>query len=105
MKREISPEELKQAWNDLAEKDAGKGYRAMRLLASAPKQTLPFLRERLQLQDAPEKSVIDLIADLDAYRYAVRNKAAKKLLTLQDRAEPVLRQTAGANCRSTWKNG
>ena len=91
--KEFDPKALVQAWNDLAAEDATKAYRAMSLLASSPGKTVPFLRERLQLLGTePDKTVVNLIADLGSDRFAVRDNAAKKLLKLHDCAEPLLRR-------------
>jgi dipeptidyl aminopeptidase/acylaminoacyl peptidase len=88
-----TPAELEQAWTDLHSEDAAVAFRAMRRLAAAPAQALPFLRLRLgPVQAADPKRVRRLVADLDSDDFAVREKATAELVKLGDRAVGALHQ-------------
>ena len=74
------PLDVDTAWRDLAGVDAGTAYQAMRRLAAAPTEAIPFLRKHLQaVPVVDEKRLAGLIADLDNEVFAVREKATKDL--------------------------
>ena len=63
----LSSPELEACWDDLADTDAAKRYRAVHALVLAPpEQVVPLLRERLQNQ------VAVWIRDLDSNEFDVR---------------------------------
>ncbi|HYV39989.1 MAG TPA: sigma-70 family RNA polymerase sigma factor, partial [Gemmataceae bacterium] len=74
----LSPKDLDALWSDLAA-DASKAEKAIWQLAFAPKQSLPFLKERMLVPPAPAEQLAKLIADLDSDRYAVRQEAVQAL--------------------------
>jgi hypothetical protein len=76
--------------------DGAKAYRAVQALAAAPKQAVPFLRERLKpvqpLTAADRERFTGLLADLDSGAFAVRERAAAELEKRGNTLEPLLRQ-------------
>jgi WD40 repeat protein len=87
--------ELVALWGDLTG-DAAPAYQAIRKLAAAPQQAVPFLHERLKpvppLTAADRERLARLLADLDSDRFEVRQRAATELETLGEMAAPVLRK-------------
>jgi RNA polymerase sigma factor (sigma-70 family) len=88
-------EDLGALWADLAAADAARGYQAVWALAAVPRQALPLCRDRLLRQAAakdPElpQRLARLIADLDADRFEVREKATLELGKLGKAAEPAV---------------
>lgn len=86
-----SDEMLERLWKELASDDAANAYRAMRLFAATRDRSLPFLNALLLLQEAPEAKLVKLAVSLEADHFAVRDRTAKDLRALGDRAEPLLR--------------
>ncbi|MGH7170759.1 MAG: WD40 repeat domain-containing protein, partial [Gemmataceae bacterium] len=91
---DLSAEQLRTLWADLAAKDAALAYRAMcRLLAG--RQTVPFLHKHLKpvaaLDARQRKQMSQWIADLDNPQFEARQKATRELEKLGDLAEPALR--------------
>ncbi len=92
--RRLPNEELQCHWTALAGEDAPAAFEAIRRLAAAPKQTLPFLRERLKPVPAPDlPRVRQLVKALDSDVFAERQKAAAELAKHADAAASLLRQT------------
>jgi WD40 repeat protein len=85
---------LEQLWTDLAADDAKKADQAMWTLASVPDRALPLLREHLRPvpQQVTPGELAQLISELDSERFAVRQRADAKLRSLEEQAEPALRQ-------------
>jgi len=91
--RDVSGKELEALWNDLADDDGGKAYRAIGTLRAASRRTVPFLKTHLRPTPAVDaKCLARLIADLDDERFAIREKASTELAKYGDRAEPALRK-------------
>jgi RNA polymerase sigma factor (sigma-70 family) len=89
----LSNDELQRSWNTLAGEDAVAAFQAIRRLAAAPEQTVPFLRQRLKSVLAPEPQRIrQLVQRLDSDDFATRQKAAEELEKQGDAAVPMLRQ-------------
>jgi WD40 repeat protein len=78
---ELSAKELDSLWNDLGAEDAVRANRAVWMAAAAPQQAVPMLKERLTpaLPLSDPKRIVQLIADLDARKYTVREKATLEL--------------------------
>lgn len=86
-------EDLERCWADLAAEDAAAGFRAIRLLSTAPEQSVPWLRERLKPVQLPDvERVRRLIADLDSKKFNERQKAAVELEQLGDAAGHLIEQ-------------
>ncbi|HYT90483.1 MAG TPA: WD40 repeat domain-containing protein, partial [Gemmataceae bacterium] len=89
----VSSEELQALWEQLAGSDAALGYQAIGLLARVPDKTIPFLKERLKPAPAADlKRVGQLILDLEAKSFAVRQKAFSELAGYAEQAEDALRK-------------
>jgi WD40 repeat protein len=81
-------EELPNLWADLAGDDAEKAYRAVCRLGSA----VPFLRQRLKpAAPVSAEQIARLVRDLGDRRFKVRDRAARELEALEERARPALR--------------
>jgi hypothetical protein len=66
-------------------------HRAIRTLAAAPREAVPFLRKRLEPAGAVRPERIEgLIADLDSEQFVVRRAAEEALARLDLLAEPAL---------------
>jgi RNA polymerase sigma factor (sigma-70 family) len=89
----LSPRELEALWADLAGADAASAYRALRALAAAPAQAVPFLQRRLRPAPAPDpQPLARLFADLDDKEFTVRENATHALEKLGLPAKPGLQQ-------------
>jgi RNA polymerase sigma factor (sigma-70 family) len=82
---------LEAAWTGLLG-DEAKAARAVLTLAANAKEALPFLKERLKPVTVDPKRMAQLIADLDAETFAVREQATTELEFTGDYAVPFLRQ-------------
>ncbi len=103
-----SASELNAYWADLAGADARKAFRATRLLAAAPAQALPLLRDRLKPVSTVEPNRLrKLLEALDSDTFARRKAAAGELEKLADPAALSLRrterETASAEVRRTLR--
>jgi WD40 repeat protein len=87
----LTAKELETLWSDLASGDAAVAFKAMRALAGAPMQTVPFLQKKMDLP-TPSKELSLLIAELDAKDFAAREKATAEVLKLGKTAVPVLQR-------------
>jgi RNA polymerase sigma factor (sigma-70 family) len=91
--RPLSEAERQRAWTALGSEDAIAAFEAIRRLAAAPKQTLPFIRERLKPVPAPDpKHVRQWVEMLDSDDFATRQRAAEELEKQADAATSLLRQ-------------
>lgn len=73
----LQPGQLEQLWNELAAKKAQTGNRAVWNLIAGGKEVIKFLHKRVYLPD--RASVEKLIKDLNANRFAIREKASLQL--------------------------
>jgi RNA polymerase sigma factor (sigma-70 family) len=89
---ERSPADLDADWRDLAG-DAAAGYAALGRLVLSPDRAVAFLGRQLESIKPPDtKRIEQLIADLDAGRFQVREQATQELAALEERALPALRK-------------
>jgi hypothetical protein len=94
----LSLPELTDLWAALGAADAHEAYQAIYRLAADPRHAVPFLSEHIVLPAPPvAKRLPQLIADLDAKRFSVREQASKDLAALGARVEPILRQTLASH--------
>ena len=85
--------QLETWWGQLAGLDGPAAHGAMRALAAAASESVPFLASRLRpFIGADADRIARLIADLDHDSYAVREKATADLEQLVKWAEPALRK-------------
>jgi WD40 repeat protein len=89
--RDIGRKDLDALWADLAG-SARKAHRAIAILAAAPDQAVPFLKDRLQPVPVDSKQIDKLLADLDGDSFAARETASRELSRLHYQAGPMLRQ-------------
>jgi len=89
----LSAQELEKLGARLASDKAAVAYQAMVCLTASPKQSVPFLRDRLRpIAVADARCVHRLFADLDSVEFTVRDTAAHELDRLGERASPILRE-------------
>jgi WD40 repeat protein len=91
--RAPTEEELAQCWQDLADREAAKAYRAVWRLVAAGDRAVGALGQRLVpvAADATDR-VARRIAALDDDDFTVRERATRELEELGEVAEPLLRQ-------------
>jgi hypothetical protein len=90
--RPLSAEELESLWRELQGSDAAGAYRAVGMLAAAPRQAVPFLKDRLRPATVGSTQVEQWLADLGAEDFAVREKATEGFARLGKSAQPALRR-------------
>jgi dipeptidyl aminopeptidase/acylaminoacyl peptidase len=91
--RRLTRGQLQSLWDQLITPDAPGAYRALWVLAGAPGDSIPFVRDRLrELARAAAPDVPQLLADLDNNRFAVRQKATRELEKLGWMVEADLRR-------------
>jgi RNA polymerase sigma factor (sigma-70 family) len=89
----LTKEELQRCWNALIGEDASAAFQAIRRLAAAPEQTLPFLREHLKPVPPPDrKRIRQLVEMLDSADFPTRQQATEELEKQDDAAAGLLRQ-------------
>src|SRR5204862_6959598 len=92
-KGELSAKEIERLWTILAGGDAEEAYRAICLLAAAPRPTIELFKEHVRPPTpANEKEVSKLVADLDNESFTAREEATTVLIELGRRAEPIMRK-------------
>jgi RNA polymerase sigma factor (sigma-70 family) len=85
-------------WEALGGQDEAAALRAAIAAVAAPKEALPFFKERLTKGlpakgPAPDaKQIAKLIADLESDQAAVRDKAIQGLMEMDSRAVPLIRK-------------
>jgi WD40 repeat protein len=89
----LRPNDLRQAWDDLAVADAATAFRSMADLAEAPGQAILFLRDNLKpVRLANPEQVAQWVADLGHDEFAERDQATQELEKLDTLAAPALRK-------------
>jgi len=90
--------ELETSWDTLASDDAQLAFTTICQLAAASKDTVTFLRTHLKPATLPDsKRVEELLAQLDAKQFQLRQKATGELLQLGDQIVPALDKALAAN--------
>ena len=90
---DLTPERLRELWQDLQASDADRGYRAVAALVLAPTQAVRLLQEKMRpASNARDDHYQSWIKDLDDERFETREKATAELSTVGELAEPVLRR-------------
>jgi WD40 repeat protein len=89
----LTPKDLDTLWADLAGNDAAKAFQAALKMSEAPRETVPYLAQRLRPVPPPDpKLVAQLFNDLDHPKFQVRDKAMLALEKLGDLALPELQK-------------
>jgi len=92
---QLTTEDVRSSWADLAGDDAKRAYRAIQSLAVVPESTLRLLEARLQpAAPADAQRIAQLVRDLNSEMLTVRERAVRELEELRELAEPDLRQAA-----------
>jgi hypothetical protein len=92
-RKHLSGKELQRLWAVLGEVNPMPAREAVRILAGAPADSVPFLGERLQpLRAVAANRVASLLAKLGSDDFTTRNKAKQELLGLGEAAEGALRK-------------
>jgi WD40 repeat protein len=94
MPKELTGKELDALWADLRSDDAAAAYRAVALLAAFPKESVPYLRERVTPVRTDPKQLAHLLAELDDASFETRKMARAALAEMAEVAEPALRAAA-----------
>jgi hypothetical protein len=100
-KKPLEARHLDQLWEDLAARSGGRARIAVQTLAQAPREALPYLKERIKPAGPPEKDRVararKLVADLDSDQFAVRERASQELAKLEGDAIPLLQERLAQN--------
>jgi RNA polymerase sigma factor (sigma-70 family) len=97
------PAEWQAHWDALGGADEAAALRAALAAVAAPKEALPYFKERLTKglpgggAGLDEKRIAKLVADLGSDQAAVREKALKDLSELDSRAVPLIKEEAKKN--------
>ncbi len=87
---QLNPDAL---WQDLAQPEAERAWRAVWRLALAPEQSLPLLRRNLKPAETPDPGRLAcLLRGLEDDAFAKRDAARKEILRIGEGAVPALRQ-------------
>ncbi len=93
---EVTAARLEELWKDLGDdRDGARAHRAVWELVAAPKQSIPFLKDRLRLPRVDQEQTAKWIADLEDKRFLVRSTALRSLEEMWIDAEPSLRRALG----------
>lgn len=92
-------------WTDLASEDAAVRQPAAWALGACGRSSVPYLCERVPVPDAKEaeRKIQKAVADLDAPRYAVREKAAQELERFGLTALPHLEAALKPGISPEWR--
>jgi WD40 repeat protein len=94
------PKDFDQLWAELVSSDAERSFQAMLLMRAAPARTLQLLEKELKPIAAVKTDpamIAQWISDLDADRFAVRDKAARALVQVGEPAIPALKKVLDDN--------
>ncbi len=90
--------EVRAAWDDLASADARRAFAGLQVLAAAPDQSIPLVRDILRPVAPVDTANVDkLLANLDSDDFATREKATADLLAVGDQAETRIRAFLAGN--------
>jgi WD40 repeat protein len=88
---ELAANQVESLWADLIGNDAIKASSSIRKLAAAPKNTTPFVADRVKPAAPPDiKKIEQWIADLDSENFKKRAHATEELERIGDLAVPAL---------------
>jgi RNA polymerase sigma factor (sigma-70 family) len=92
----LTAKEVESYWNDLADLDAGKAFRAVVGLGAASEHSVPWLRDHLR-STTDLKDVERWIVDLESESFDTRQKAEKALEKAGESAVPALKKVLKGN--------
>ena len=94
----LGKDELESRWIDLAGDNATKAHQALWSLVDAPKNSVPFLCDRVKpVASADAADIQRWITDLDSGKFADRQTAAKELGKVGGQAEAPIRKALKGN--------
>jgi hypothetical protein len=93
----LTPERLAALWEQLADADAGKAWRAGWRLVADPASSVPFLQKHMRPAEVDASRIAKRIAALDGDTFEGREEASRELAKLGDLAESALRKALAAN--------
>jgi WD40 repeat protein len=89
---------LLKRWQALAESDAAKAFAAICDLAAAPLESVAWIKDQLKPAEPIDvKRIEELIRQLEANQYKVRQKATADLLEIGELAVPMIDQVLAGN--------
>jgi RNA polymerase sigma factor (sigma-70 family) len=93
-RQRLTREEWGICWRELADRDAGRAYRALQALVADPEQSVTRLKEHVRaVMAADAKQTARLIRELDSDDFAVRTKAEEELAKQGESVRTALEQT------------
>lgn len=88
------PDRPDALWDQLADNDAAKAYRAVVRLAASPRHACVLLDKHLHaVQAVSDQHLAELVRDLDGESFAAREAATQELRSLGEQADAALSQT------------
>jgi hypothetical protein len=102
---DLTGKDVEALWTDLGGDDAGKAAQGIQKLATAPKQLVPFLAERIKPAAPPDPQKLEQwIKDLDSDKFTTRDQASRELEKLGELAvSPLEKLLAGQPTLETRK--
>jgi WD40 repeat protein len=89
--RNLSAEELNQAWLQLNSSEASDGFKGMQTLLQSPEQAVALIKEKVKPAKLPsDQQIRQWIEDLDTKSFAARDVANKNLEELGEAISPAL---------------
>jgi hypothetical protein len=92
----LTSERVSSLWDELADADAGKAWRAGWRLVADPASSVPFLQKQTRPAVVDASRIAKLIAALDGDTFEGREEASRELAKLGDLAESALRKALAA---------
>jgi WD40 repeat protein len=89
----LTPERLASLWDELADADAGKAWRAGWRLTADPATSVPFLQKHLRPAEVDAARIAKLLTALESDEFESREAASRELSKLGDLAEPAVRKS------------
>jgi hypothetical protein len=94
----VAPQDLEALWADLGGQNGAKAHQAIWTLTAAPKQSVPFLRDRLKaVVLADQDNIQRWIAELSSDKFVVRQAAAKELEKVGQQVGPPIQKALKEN--------
>jgi WD40 repeat protein len=94
--KNLTPEQLLSLWDELADADAGKAWRAGWRLTSDPAASVPYLQKHVRPAEVDAVQVAQLLTAMDSDDFDERESATSRLAKLGDLAGPAVRKALEA---------
>jgi WD40 repeat protein len=89
----LTSERLASLWEELADADASKAWRAGWRLTADPAASVPFLQKHVRPAEVDATRIAKLLTALESDEFESREAASRELSKLGDLAEPVVRKS------------